>query len=143
VFTSTIDADGELVGYGDTEGTEADGQDVQHEVTFEELVVLDAAGRLQVPRDYLEEFLIGDRARLEVTDEGILIRPVEGRAAQSRASEQESWDVQVGGLYLEEDEPPASQGKKVLQWLRRIPGSRGGVRSRRGRRSEPTNDGQN
>ncbi|MDY6876223.1 MAG: ABC transporter ATP-binding protein, partial [Chloroflexota bacterium] len=43
----------------------------------EELVVLDSAGRLQVPRDYLEEYDIGDRARLERTPGGILIRPVE------------------------------------------------------------------
>lgn len=42
---------------------------------FEELVVLDSAGRLQVPRDYLERFHIRRRARLEITPEGILIRP--------------------------------------------------------------------
>ena len=48
-------------------------------VQIEELVVLDSAGRLQVPREYLEEYGIGDRARLERTLEGILIRPVSGR----------------------------------------------------------------
>jgi len=48
---------------------------VEGEVQTEELVVLDSAGRLQVPRDYLEEYSIGDRARLERTPEGILIRP--------------------------------------------------------------------
>lgn len=42
---------------------------------FEELVVLDSAGRLQVPREYLERFHIRRRARLEITPEGILIRP--------------------------------------------------------------------
>jgi hypothetical protein len=129
-------------------GDEMEGQELQHEVTFEELVVLDAAGRLQVPRDYLEEFMIGDRARLEMTDEGILIRPVAGRVVQSRVPEQESWDVQVGGLYVAEDEPPPSQGKKVLQWLRRMPGSLGQRSGRRragrgARGSEPTDDGLN
>jgi len=43
--------------------------------TFEELIVLDAAGRLQVPKAYLEKFNIKGRVRLEVTEEGILIRP--------------------------------------------------------------------
>ena len=46
--------------------------------TFEEYVLLDAAGRLQVPREYLEQFNIQGRAHIEVVDEGILIRPVIG-----------------------------------------------------------------
>ena len=48
-------------------------------VDYHEYVVLDSAGRLQVPQEYLEQFSIGDRATLETTDEGILIRPVELR----------------------------------------------------------------
>ena len=83
VFASATDVESEMAGEGGDNGEEDEGQEAQHEVTFEELVVLDTAGRLQVPRDYLEEFRIGDRARLEVTDEGILIRPVEGRAVQT------------------------------------------------------------
>ena len=134
VFASAVDVENEMAGELGSNGGESEEQDFQHEVTFEELVVLDTAGRLQVPRDYLEEFRIGDRARLEVTDEGILIRPVEGREAQNRLPEQEAWDVQVGGLYVEEDEPPPSQGKKVLQWLRKMPGSLG-RRGSRGRAS--------
>jgi ABC-type lipoprotein export system ATPase subunit len=50
---------------------------------FHEYVVLDSAGRLQVPGEYLEQFDIGDRATLEITDEGILIRPVAGRGVAS------------------------------------------------------------
>ena len=42
---------------------------------FEELVVLDSAGRLQVPKEYLEYFEIKGRARLELTEDGVLIRP--------------------------------------------------------------------
>jgi ABC-type lipoprotein export system ATPase subunit/bifunctional DNA-binding transcriptional regulator/antitoxin component of YhaV-PrlF toxin-antitoxin module len=49
-------------------------QDVHH---FEELVILDSAGRVQIPRDFLEKFHIHRRARLEVTDNGILIRSPE------------------------------------------------------------------
>lgn len=45
------------------------------EVTVEELIVLDSAGRLQLPKELREEYGIGDRVRLERTPEGILIRP--------------------------------------------------------------------
>ena len=48
----------------------------QEGVQTEELVVLDSAGRLQVPREYGEEYGIGDRVCLERTTEGILIRSV-------------------------------------------------------------------
>jgi ABC-type lipoprotein export system ATPase subunit/bifunctional DNA-binding transcriptional regulator/antitoxin component of YhaV-PrlF toxin-antitoxin module len=47
----------------------------EEEEVFEELAVLDSAGRLQVPKEYLEYFEIKGRARLEVTEEGVLIRP--------------------------------------------------------------------
>jgi ABC-type methionine transport system ATPase subunit len=43
---------------------------------FEELVVLDSAGRLQVPKAYLHHLNIRGRVRLELTEEGVLIRPV-------------------------------------------------------------------
>lgn len=56
---------------------EEDGSGVTtaHEDIFHELVVLDSAGRLQVPKDYLEKFGIRGRVQLEVTEDGILIRP--------------------------------------------------------------------
>ncbi len=44
-----------------------------HEIV--EWVVLDSAGRLQVPKDYLQQFGIQRRAQLELTEHGILIRP--------------------------------------------------------------------
>lgn len=43
-----------------------------------ELAVLDAAGRLQIPREYLEEFDIQRRVLIETTPEGILIRRPNG-----------------------------------------------------------------
>ncbi len=46
------------------------------EEKFQEMAVLDSAGRLQVPKEYLERFHIQRRAKLEIMDEGILIRPV-------------------------------------------------------------------
>jgi putative ABC transport system ATP-binding protein len=44
--------------------------------THVEWVVLDGAGRLQIPQEYLRQFNIQRRAELEVTEDGILIRPV-------------------------------------------------------------------
>ncbi|HQE91924.1 MAG TPA: ABC transporter ATP-binding protein [Anaerolineae bacterium] len=47
------------------------------EEIFEELTVLDSAGRLQIPKEFLERFGIKGRARLELTEEGILILPTD------------------------------------------------------------------
>ena len=101
-------------------GLDDEDQALEHEVTYEELVVLDAAGRLQVPRDYLEQFGIGDRARVEVTDEGILIRPAEGREMTGlRVAEHDAWEAQVSDLYGNQDAPPVPRHKEAFQWLRR------------------------
>ncbi len=43
-----------------------------------ELAVLDSAGRLQIPREYLEEFGIQRRVLVETTADGILIRKPNG-----------------------------------------------------------------
>jgi ABC-type lipoprotein export system ATPase subunit/bifunctional DNA-binding transcriptional regulator/antitoxin component of YhaV-PrlF toxin-antitoxin module len=56
-----------------SDGQPAAAQDESH---FEELVVLDSAGRLQVPKAYREALHIHDRVRMELTDEGIVIQPV-------------------------------------------------------------------
>jgi putative ABC transport system ATP-binding protein len=69
------------------------------QVTYHEYVVLDNAGRLQVPREFLEQLGISDRAQVEMTEQGILIKPavgLEGTAAQAaRVSEvAEAWGPQ-------------------------------------------------
>ncbi len=56
-------------------GTGGPSDDAMH--VFEELAVLDSAGRLSIPSDYLEHFHIRRRVRLELVDSGILIRPPE------------------------------------------------------------------
>lgn len=48
----------------------------EEEEQFEELAVLDSAGRLQIPKEYLRQLNIKGRVRLELTDEGILLQPV-------------------------------------------------------------------
>lgn len=56
-------------------GEFADNGGEEVEEVFEELTVLDSAGRLQIPKEFLDEFGIKGRARLEVTEDGILILP--------------------------------------------------------------------
>jgi putative ABC transport system ATP-binding protein len=63
------------------------------EVIFEELTVLDSAGRLQVPKEYLEKFNIRGRVRLDITDNGILILPVE-RAEDELSAEDMSAELE-------------------------------------------------
>ncbi len=46
---------------------------------YDELVVVDSVGRLQIPPNLREATGIGDRVTLEATDEGVLIRPADGR----------------------------------------------------------------
>jgi putative ABC transport system ATP-binding protein len=55
---------------------------------FEEVVLLDAAGRLQVPHEYVEQFNIHGRVRLEAVDEGILIRSVRCNDLDNRPNTQ-------------------------------------------------------
>ncbi|MBI3958290.1 MAG: ABC transporter ATP-binding protein [Chloroflexi bacterium] len=70
---------------------------------FEELVVLDSAGRLQIPKEFLEQFQIRGRAILDVTDEGILIRAASEErdapelAAQERARDERKRSAREGG----------------------------------------------
>jgi ABC-type lipoprotein export system ATPase subunit/bifunctional DNA-binding transcriptional regulator/antitoxin component of YhaV-PrlF toxin-antitoxin module len=49
------------------------------DVVLEELTVIDSAGRLQLPKEYVERLKIKGRVRLELTEDGgILIRPAGG-----------------------------------------------------------------
>lgn len=57
---------------------------------YEELVVLDAVGRLQVPKEYLDRFQITNRAKLEVREDGILILPAPAVAKRAARERQES-----------------------------------------------------
>jgi putative ABC transport system ATP-binding protein len=69
----------------DGEAASGDSAPVEEHV-FEELVVLDSAGRLQVPKEYLEHFGIKGRVQLELMEEGILIRPA-AKSAHTEAAE--------------------------------------------------------
>jgi ABC-type lipoprotein export system ATPase subunit/bifunctional DNA-binding transcriptional regulator/antitoxin component of YhaV-PrlF toxin-antitoxin module len=85
------------------------GADHEEKHHIEELLVVDSAGRLQIPREHLEALGIRRRVRLEVTDNGILLRPPEGEqhvpeAAPTAAAETAS------------DEPPPPEWKDLPAW---------------------------
>jgi AbrB family looped-hinge helix DNA binding protein len=52
------------------------GQEHKEVVTYQEFVVLDSAGRLQIPKEVREQLGIGNRAEMEIEDGKIVIRPV-------------------------------------------------------------------
>jgi bifunctional DNA-binding transcriptional regulator/antitoxin component of YhaV-PrlF toxin-antitoxin module len=75
--------------------TNADtGEMTQDEHKYAELVVLDRAGRIHVPHEYLEQFNIKGHAQLEITDDGILIR----QAAQTRTEQVKVNGGEGGGM---------------------------------------------
>ncbi len=82
---------------------QGDDEEAEHGVeelhAYHEYVVVDYAGRLQIPREFLEHLGISDRAQVELTEEGILIRPAAGlsdtTAQAARLSEMaEQWGPQ-------------------------------------------------
>jgi ABC-type lipoprotein export system ATPase subunit/antitoxin component of MazEF toxin-antitoxin module len=72
--------------------------------TFEEYLVVDENGHLQLPHDLAERAGIGDRVTLELKDDGLLIKPVAGRSATAAPL-----------IAMPEDEPPA---KRKAWWKR-------------------------
>ena len=52
------------------------------EEDYNEYVVLDSAGRLQIPPEYREKLNIGNRVELDLLEQGILIRPVASHELQ-------------------------------------------------------------
>jgi putative ABC transport system ATP-binding protein len=86
------------------------------DVTFEEFLVLDSAGRLQVPQEYREQYGIGDRARLELVEEGILIRPIARHTDVPGGTGQIGSEEQIAHLFADK-EPPDQKG--ILARLRR------------------------
>ncbi|MBX6770707.1 MAG: ATP-binding cassette domain-containing protein [Chloroflexi bacterium] len=55
--------------------------------THDEFVVLDGAGRLQIPREYLEKLQIRKKVRLELEGDQIIIRPIPSEDADKSQQE--------------------------------------------------------
>lgn len=99
---------------------EAGGGEETDDDDYHELVVLDSAGRLRVPKEYLEHFDIKGRVMLDVVEGGILIQPVPG-SVRAQVSEQS-----VGELVSE----PESYGGKARELLSAAKGVVAGLASR-------------
>lgn len=76
---------------------------------FEELIVLDAAGRLQIPKEYREQLAIQNRVEMEVVEGALMIRPVQNLEETSSQSE-----VQIKRDYTKSDKNTGFLSK--LQW---------------------------
>jgi len=93
---------------GNDEETESIVEEEEH---FEELVVLDSVGRLQVPKNYRESLNIKNRVRMELVDDGVMIRPV---------SEEEQADFVTSAVIDTDDEETAvSSWQKLRNKLKR------------------------
>jgi putative ABC transport system ATP-binding protein len=69
---------------GDTAETDTVAQPQEE---FEELTVVDSAGRLQLPKDYLQRLNIQGRVLLELRDGDIVIHPAANTASEARAGQ--------------------------------------------------------
>jgi ABC-type lipoprotein export system ATPase subunit len=94
-------------GAADGETQNGAGGEEEH---YQELVVLDRAGRVHVPQEYLEQFDISGRAQLEVTEQGILIR---------RADMEELADVVRGREAVRRQRAEADEGK-LRGWVKKL-----------------------
>jgi len=93
---------------GNGEETESIAEEEEH---FEELVVLDSVGRLQVPKNYRESLNIKNRVRMELVDDGVMIHPV---------SEEEQADIVTSAVIDTDDEETAvSSWQKLRNKLKR------------------------
>ena len=79
------------------------------EATYHEFVVLDSAGRLQIPKELREQYGIAKRAQMETSEDGIIIRPVAGE--QATAIKHLSIEEQIA-LLFEEQAPQQKKGSQ-------------------------------
>lgn len=99
---------------------------------LEELLILDSAGRLQIPREHLSHFNIHRRVRLEVTQDGILLRPPEKEHGAIEGSISQASEPELQAAQAEwENLPGWMVGfKKLVQTLSNV------FRKRRARKTD-------
>jgi ABC-type multidrug transport system ATPase subunit len=82
-----------------------EGGQAHQEDHFEELIVLDSAGRLQIPKAQREELNFRRRVRMEVLPDGILIKPAD-------AGDEQPQERRSAGTPSE-----TTTGSRLRQWL--------------------------
>ncbi len=83
------------------------------EIAFHEYVVLDSAGRLQMPKELLDELGIGKHAQLEAGDNCIIIRPAKDRQ-DSTIKKPLSLEEQLANLFEDQSPPEAIKTRRHL-----------------------------
>ncbi|PKO05325.1 MAG: ABC transporter [Chloroflexi bacterium HGW-Chloroflexi-3] len=83
---------------------------------YEELLMLDSVGRVQIPQSMLEALNIGSRVRAEVNQEGITLKPVEGHVRSTVSGDNTFKD---GSIYMEE-EPLEETRQTLLQKFKNL-----------------------
>jgi ABC-type lipoprotein export system ATPase subunit len=86
--------------------------------TYHEYVVLDSAGRLQVPREILENLGIGKRAHLETGEDCIIIRPAAGQATAGEGNRL-TLEEQLALLFNDQAPPPPKRRRGLFGIRRR------------------------
>ena len=82
-------------------------------MTLQEFVVLDSAGRLQIPKEIREQLGIGKRAEMEMVDGTIVIRPVAGQDGEGTRGL--TIEEQVALLFEQEKTPVTGRGKNKIK----------------------------
>ncbi len=116
----------EMHEYGETDAAVGDLPPVVAEADviaqLEERVVLDSVGRLQMPREYLENKGIGRRAVVQLVEDGILVRPTQERFAPvgdpgaADGDEGGPEGAQAGPAAMDQDPTP----ERGAGWWRRL-----------------------
>lgn len=102
------DGDGEVVVDAGVQGVA--------KVVFQELVVLDSAGRLQIPGDQRALAGIGRRARVELVADGILIRPSDEDHIAVVEPATNGAEMTYRSLYSADPLPVPQAEKPVSRW---------------------------
>ena len=92
------------------EGEEAAAEDQSHE----EFIVMDAAGRIQIPRDYVEKLGLGRRVRVELEDGRIVVKG----AGDARANGAALVD-QIQAQEKEREEEAGAKKRKLWPFKRK------------------------
>ena len=91
---------------------EGEGELAGHHAAFTELIVLDSAGRLEIPKDFREKLGIQRYVRMELVEDGIFIRRGEAQAGLHQVA-----DFDTGAL---DGEPQGSRLSEVLKrWFQK------------------------
>jgi peptide/nickel transport system ATP-binding protein len=120
----------EIVNVGETTTTGATGEETTataaaQQRTFEELVVLDRAGRLQIPGEQRALAKIGRRAKVELVEGGILIRPGDDEGFSETTTGAVDTDMSYHSLYenTKQDQERVQKARKrggVLERLKTL-----------------------